>query len=109
MKKSILSMAIAILMVGMVSACNEKSIYPGYEKTTNGLYYQFFTQNAGEQPQIGELMEVILGCTVNDTAVIVPVTENIMQLMESQFPGDIFEGMAMMHKGDSASFIVLVS
>ena len=106
MKKSILSMAIAILMVGIVSACNEKSIYPGYEKTTNGLYYQFFTQNAGEQPQIGELMEVILGCTVNDTAVIVPVTENIMQLMESQFPGDIFEGMAMMHKGDSASFIV---
>ena len=29
-----------------------------------------------------------------------------MQLMESQFAGDVFEGFAMMHKGDSASFIV---
>ena len=107
MKKSIFSLAVmAMLMVGIMSACNEKSAYPGYEKSSNGLYYQFFTQNAGEQPQVGELMEVILGCTVNDTAAIVPVTENIMQLIESQFPGDIFEGMAMMHRGDSASFIV---
>ena len=107
MKKSIFSVAvIAMLTIGIMGACNEKSAYPGYEKSTNGLYYQFFTQNAGAQPKIGELMEVILGCTVNDTAVVVPVTENIMQLMESQFPGDLFEGMAMMHKGDSASFIV---
>ena len=107
MKKSIFSVAVlAMLTIGIMGACNEKSAYPGYEKSTNGLYYQFFTQNTGEQPQVGELMEVILGCTVNDTAVVVPVTENIMQLMESQFPGDLFEGMAMMHKGDSASFIV---
>ena len=107
MKKSIFSVAVlAMLTIGIMGACNEKSAYPGYEKSTNGLYYQFFTQNAGAQPQVGELMEVILGCTVNDTAVVVPVTENIMQLMESQFPGDLFEGMAMMHKGDSASFIV---
>jgi FKBP-type peptidyl-prolyl cis-trans isomerase len=32
--------------------------------------------------------------------------ENIMQLQESQFAGDLFEGLAMMHKGDSAAFIV---
>ena len=107
MKKSIFSMAvIAMLMIGITSACNEKSAYPGYQKSQNGLYYQFFSQNGGEQPQVGELMEVVIGCTVNDTAVVVPVTENIMQLMESQFAGDIFEGMAMMHRGDSASFIV---
>ena len=107
MKKSIFLMAVmAMLMVGIVSACNEKSPYPGYQKSQSGLYYQFFSQNGGEQPQVGELMEMIIGCTVNDTAVIVPVTENVMQLMESQFAGDIFEGMAMMHRGDSASFIV---
>ena len=29
-----------------------------------------------------------------------------MMLQESQFAGDLFEGLSMMHKGDSASFIV---
>ena len=95
-----------MLMAGTVSACSEKSIYPGYEKTESGLYYQFFTQNAGEMPQIGDLIELKIGCTVNDTATIIPVTENVMMLQESQFAGDLFEGLSMMHKGDSASFIV---
>lgn len=95
-----------MLMAGTVSACSEKSIYPGYEKTESGLYYQFFTQNAGETPQIGDLIELKIGCTVNDTATIIPVTENVMMLQESQFAGDLFEGLSMMHKGDSASFIV---
>lgn len=107
MKKSIFSMAIlALLMVSTMSACGEKNPYPGFQKTQNGLYYQFFEKNEGAQPQMGDLMEVNIGCLVNDTAVIIPVMENILQLMESQFPGDLFEGLAMMHKGDSVAFIV---
>lgn len=98
--------AMVMLMAGTMSACTEKSPYPGYEKSKNGLYYQFYTQNAGEMPQIGDLMELKISCTVNDTASVIPVTENVMMLQESQFPGDFFEGLAMMHRGDSASFIV---
>jgi FKBP-type peptidyl-prolyl cis-trans isomerase len=94
-----------MIAAGM-TACGEKNPYPGYEKTQNGLYYQFYNQNAGELPQPQDLMEVGISCTVNDTAVVIPVTDNVMQLMESQFAGDLFEGLAMMHKGDSASFIV---
>ena len=106
MKKSILMMAVvAMIAVGM-TACGEKNPYPGYEKTQNGLYYQFYNQNDGELPQPMDLMEVGISCTVNDTSVVIPVTDNVMQLMESQFAGDLFEGLAMMHKGDSASFIV---
>ena len=107
MKKSILSMAVmALLMVGTMSACNKKSPYPGFLKSKSGLYYQFFEKNDGAQPQNGDLMEVILACTVNDTTVIIPAMENVLQLQESQFAGDLFEGFAMMHKGDSAAFIV---
>lgn len=107
MKRIILSMAaMALLMVGTLCACNEKNPYPGYQKTNNGLYYRFFTQNEGELPQIGELMEVKLCCMVNDTTMVIPKTENVMMLQESKFPGDFNEGLAMMHKGDSASFIV---
>ena len=107
MKKSILSMAVmAFLLVGTLSACNEKSPYPGFQKTESGLYYQFFEKNEGAQPQNGDLLEVVLSCIVNDTTPIFPAMENVLQLMESQFAGDLFEGLAMMHKGDSAAFIV---
>ena len=107
MKRSILSMAVvAMLLLGTMCACGEKSPYPGFKKNQNGLYYNFIEKNEGALPQIGDLLEVFFACTVNDTAVIFPAMENVIQLQESQFPGDLFEGLAMMHKGDSALFIV---
>ena len=107
MRKNIFSMAVlALFFASIMGSCTEKALYPGYEKTQNGLYYKFYTQNEGATPQVGELLEMVFSCTVNDTNVIIPVTPNIFQLQEPLFKGDIFEGMAMMHKGDSASFIV---
>ena len=98
--------AMAMMMVGTMSACAEKNPYPGYEKNQNGLYYQFFTQNEGELPQIGDLIELKICCMINDTTPLIPNTQNMMKLQEPAFPGDLNEGLAMMHKGDSASFIV---
>jgi FKBP-type peptidyl-prolyl cis-trans isomerase len=107
MKKSIFSMAVlAIMLMGTMSACNDNSPYPGYKKTDTGLYYQFFKQNTGEQPKVGDLMDLIIGCTVNDTTIIVPLGPNTLPLEAPMFAGDFYEGMAMMHRGDSASFIV---
>ena len=107
MKKSIISMAaVALMLVGTLSACTENNPYPGYQKNQNGLYYQFFAQNEGELPQIGDLLEVNICCMINDTTPLIPNTQNIMQLQKPLFAGDINEGLAMMHKGDSASFIV---
>lgn len=107
MKKSIVTMAaLAMLMAGTMSACGEKNPISGFQKSKNGLFYQFFNKNEGNLPQLGDLLELSIGCKVNDTTVIIPVMENIMQLQESQFAGDLFEGLAMMHKGDSAAFIV---
>lgn len=98
--------AMAMMMVGTMSACAEKNPYPGYEKNQNGLYYQFFTQNEGELPQVGDLIEVKICCMINDSTPLIPNTQNMMKLQEPSFPGDLNEGLAMMHKGDSASFIV---
>ena len=108
MKKSIfMKAAVAMLIVGTMSACAEKSPYPGYEKTATGLYYQFFKQNKeAEQPKVGDLLDVGISCTVNDTTIIVANTDNTLPLEASMFSGDFYEGLAMMHKGDSASFIV---
>ena len=106
MKKSIVSMAMAAMMlVGTLSACSENNPYPGYEKNQNGLYYQFFSQNEGEQPQYGELVEIGISCKVNDS-LLIPTRNDYLMFQEPLFAGDLFEGLAMMHKGDSASFIV---
>lgn len=98
--------ALAMMMVGALSACTEENPYPGYEKNQNGLYYQFFTKGEGELPQIGDLIEVHLNCMINDTTPLIPNTENVMKLQTPMFAGDLNEGLAMMHRGDSASFIV---
>ena len=100
-------MAFAAMLTFAASACSQEEVpYEGYQKTKSGLYYRFFTQNEGELPQQKDVMEVLIGCVVNDTNYVFPVMSNVFQCMEPLFPGDIFEGMAMMHKGDSASFIV---
>lgn len=107
MKKKFMIMATSALMVASVmSSCSEKNPYPGYEKNQNGLYYKFYTQNEGNTPQKGDLLEVVFSCIVNDRNEVIPVTSNVFKLESPLFAGDIFEGMSMMHKGDSASFIV---
>ena len=108
MKKSILSMAVmAVLMVGTMCACTENSPYPGYKKSATGLYYQFFKQNnEAEQPKVGDLIDMRIFGAVNDTNIIVANSDNTLPMEAPMFAGDFFEGLAMMHKGDSASFIV---
>ena len=106
MKKSILCMAAAAMLFAGMTSCQEKSPYEGYEINENGLNYRFYTQNEGETPAKGDIIEVVFGCTVNDTTPIIPNMPNLFKLEEPLFAGDFFEGLAMMHKGDSASFIV---
>ncbi len=87
-------------------AVANKANYPGY-KNQNGLYYRFFTQNGGATPQVGDVMEVHVACLINDTLPLFPTQENMMgPIKKPQFAGDLNKGFLMMHKGDSASFIV---
>ena len=106
MKKSVLCMAAAAMLFAGMTSCQEKSPYEGYEINENGLNYRFYTQNEGETPAKGDIIEVVFGCTVNDTTPIIPNMPNLFKLEEPLFAGDFFVGLAMMHKGDSASFIV---
>ena len=104
MKKVFVIMTAFCVMLSFVTGCSKAP--KGYKATTNGLYYHFHVKNNGELPQIGDLVEVTLSCMINDTTVIIPETKNIMMLNEPGFTSDFVEGVAMMHKGDSASFIV---
>ena len=106
MKKSLLIVSALCVMLSLLTGCDNKAP-KGYKSTDNGLYYHFYVcdKNA-ELPSIGDLVDLTLGCTINDTNVIIPPSKNIIQLEEPSFTSDFMEGIGMMHIGDSASFIV---
>ena len=95
-----------ILGVVFTSCNNDSNQLSGYEKSQTGLYYKFYEENQGDIPEVMELLDVNLSCVINDTIVIIPENRMILQMMDPMFAGDIFEGIKMMHKGDSASFVV---
>ena len=107
MKKNFMFMALAAMLFAGASACSQEKVpFEGYQKNPNGLYYRFIEQNEGAVPQPKELIDVLFTCVVNDTATLIPAMANTFQLIDPLFPGDVFEGLAMVHKGDSVSFIV---
>lgn len=104
MKKLLLLMSVLTMVM---TSCNvNTNPMSGYEKTENGLYYKFYEENQGENPETMELLDAVLSCKINDTIDIIPNNRMILQMVEPMFSGDLFEGIKMMHRGDSASFIV---
>ena len=101
----LLSLILGVILTSCKQQSKTKS-YEGYDQTSSGLYYKFYQQNEGENPQIMDVLDVVLSCSINDTAVIIPENRMILPMMESLFVGDIYEGLKMMQKGDSASFMV---
>lgn len=109
MKKSILLAAACGLVMAFVATSCEKSAYPGYKQTESGLYYKYLVKNDGPTAQLGEVVEVNLAYYLDDS--LMYSTSNIPEpvydlVRESSFPGDLYEGFAMMHKGDSMSMIM---
>ncbi len=104
MRKNFFLLSALFLMLSVLTGCSNAP--KGYQATDNGLYYRLFTNNGGENPQIGDLLELTMSCSVNDTVVILPLTKNVIPMAEPSFWSDFVEGFSMMHKGDSASFIV---
>ncbi|MGN0087566.1 MAG: FKBP-type peptidyl-prolyl cis-trans isomerase [Candidatus Limimorpha sp.] len=104
MRKNFFLLSALFLMLSVLTGCSNAP--KGYQATDNGLYYRLFTNNGGENPQIGDLLELTMSCSVNDTVVILPLTKNIIPMTEPSFWSDFVEGFSMMHKGDSASLIV---
>lgn len=97
-----------ILSAGLLSSCH--SDYPGYDKTETGLYYKFHKQDKkAKMPQIGDIITVDMTYGTKDTMIFnsVELKDDFRFPLDAPtFRGDIFEGLAMMHLGDSASFIV---
>lgn len=83
----------------------------GFKETESGLKYKFHTQNTeAKKPAKGDMLMLHLIYVINGETVFYDSKVNPapmqMELRESGYPGDINEGLGMLHVGDSATFIV---
>lgn len=110
MKKNRLSFIMVCLSAMLLlTACGEGK-FPGYKKTADGLYYKFYRQDASAQkPKPSDFLKVEMACYLHDSLYYDFQNSGrdvYSQMAESKFAGDLQEGYAMMHVGDSASFYV---
>lgn len=100
MKKLNLAILLFVVTSLFMMSCSD------YKTNPNGLKYRFFEENKGDTPQVGDLIDFNVSCSVNDTMNVPMQNSQIRKLIEPLFAGDIYEGLAMMHRGDSAAFVV---
>ena len=79
----------------------------GYKQAESGLEYKFYVQNEGDNPKVGDFITLNMLYGTDDTVLFdskrIPGGLTF-PLDSSYFEGDLFEGIMMMTKGDSASF-----
>ena len=108
MKRLFLLLTMACLTAAMFIACAQR--HPGYKKTSDGLLYKFYSNNAtAVKPELTDFLKVSMVCYLNDSLYYdwrESDNEVYAQLSEPRFPADLQEAYAMMHVGDSASFYI---
>ena len=110
MKKVFVNPLVIVMLVALTMlACSSK--YAGYDKTESGLYYKLFEVSKDTvKARVGDWVSMTMRYAYKDSilfdskaAMGNPVR---FQLPPSEFKGDIYEGIQMLHPGDSADFIV---
>ncbi len=97
------------LSLFMYSCTQENSKFPGFETTSDGLYYQFHNQGDDTlKPQMGDLLSTYMDYRTDDTIFnTTPKGQPFnIPLMESTYAGDVFAALGMMSAGDSATFMI---
>lgn len=92
----------------IISSCSYFGDYPGFEKADSGLLYKFHEKNDGRKAEIGDFITVEMRYKTNEDSLLFDGNgETIpLELVQPVFAGDINEALAMMSKGDSATFVI---
>jgi FKBP-type peptidyl-prolyl cis-trans isomerase FkpA len=114
MKKTILllSVSIAWTILFLASCQTNNSEFPGFKKTESGLIYKINDKGTDTtQPRIGTFLDVAMTYGTEDSVLFdsrkLPNNQAMqLPMVESVHQGDIYEGFALMHPGDSATFII---
>ncbi len=100
------SSLIILLIVAGMAACgfvNNKE----FQETESGIKYFFYESGGTEKALLGDVLSLNMTYSIEDSLLFdnrdmgMPV---YLPMMDSQFPGDIYECLGMMAVGDSATF-----
>jgi FKBP-type peptidyl-prolyl cis-trans isomerase FkpA len=84
----------------------------GYRQNENDLYFKFYVKNDGKTAVIGDLASLHMIIKTEEGTVIKSSYDEkegkpiLFPVKVPAFPGDIYEAVAMMAAGDSASFLI---
>jgi len=96
-----------LLLIGFVAACSDNP-HKGFKKAGSGLYYRFHEKGAGDKPEPGMYLSMLLVYSDSMGEVLMDTRLDgepfILEYISSEYPGDIYEALGMMSVGDSASF-----
>ncbi len=110
-KKIFILFAVAAFAIASFTSCGK---YPGYKKTDDGVYYKFhhksgdtlmprekslLTLNIKYHTKIKGVDSLIFNSAHNPTPFVIG-------FHKTDVKGDIFSALALMHKGDSATFLL---
>ena len=113
--KLVSTMAITTAVV-LVACKSNNSEYEGYTKNENGLYYKLINHDEkGVTPKVGDGISISYKFTLtkNDSVILDskkfsqdPSGKMDLPMFQSSFKGSLEDGILMLAKGDSASFIL---
>lgn len=109
MKKIFTVMTAALTTIALATSCSGGSDIKGFKKTENGLHYKFVKENTEEQKvKIGDILVCEITMRIDSTEMFSNMgnPDRTFQVLESQFKGDLSEGLQMLHKGDHAIFAI---
>lgn len=97
-----------VLIIGFISACSG-SEGRGYKTTESGLKYKIIEKGEGEKAEVLDILSMNMIYRLEDSVLFDTRMSGMpmyLELTEPEYPGDIYEGLALLSVGDSASFII---
>lgn len=108
MKRASNIVAVLLLLLTMAS-CGEDTIYSGFKKMENGAYMKFYSKGDSEvMPRLRDEATIQMAQYFNDSLLFTTAGDEPLRIVlaESDFVGDVMDGLLMMHVGDSARLMV---
>lgn len=107
MRSKLMLMMVAVSLMTVMNACNGQA----YKTTDSGLKYKIHVVNKDQPvPAAGDILSMKMTYGTPDTLFFnsaeMPEENMMLAMQESTYPGDFYEMMAMLHQGDSATFIL---
>jgi FKBP-type peptidyl-prolyl cis-trans isomerase FkpA len=99
---------VSAIMLTLFFACGTSS-EKGFTETESGLKYKFHVQTGELKPELEDILSMTMVYGLKDSVLFDTRKQGIpmfLEMLEPEYPGDIYEGLAMMSLGDSATFIL---